>query len=280
MRRTSGASSLLVAALVLLPLTAAAQSSSLAEGMQRLEEADFDAARTAFERVLADSQTTRADWVRAHVQLAVVRFALRDRAGATEDVRAAIAAEPNVAPPAGSPPPLVALFTTQRAMQAGLSMTVHIDAERAPVANATGSIRVRAEGLIPATAIRVRCSSNHAEIATTTEAPEVSMAHLEIPALTSGASVDCVGAIVTSSGVALSESSWHGTVAAPILAPVPLAVGQPQRGPSRALIFGVAGGGVAVVAAVVVVLAVVLTQPASMHQPGDLTVGSIVGDAR
>ncbi len=97
-----------------VPCFAAARAQSLDEARTRFYGADFDGARTAFEALLGAPSLTRAQAIEAHRFLAVIALGQGQHDHALDEARAAVALDPDVRPPAGTPPEGRRLFEEAR----------------------------------------------------------------------------------------------------------------------------------------------------------------------
>jgi len=115
-RRADVAWAVVAAALAaVIPASARADGALLAEGMARMQEADFDAALDRFDRAEAGN-LDRDGLVRLYMHRAVVLFALDRPEEMRADLRRALALSPSARPPATSPPPVLVAAARIRAV--------------------------------------------------------------------------------------------------------------------------------------------------------------------
>ena len=104
-----------VAACVAFTLAASsARAQTAEEGLRLYNAAQFQEAIRAFEAVLASAAATRADVLTAHQHLTALHVFLGDEDAATRHAQAAVALEPEVRAPEGSPPQVAAALDAAR----------------------------------------------------------------------------------------------------------------------------------------------------------------------
>ncbi len=155
------------------PAPAAAQS--LDDARALWFEADFEGARREFRELLESPALDAPKALEAHRHLAVLYLVLGDDARARDHAEAAVALEPDVTPPEGSPGAAEALFRLARERVGAAGATLAIDAPAPLVVGERGTVRASLEHAPPALAssVRLRCDGAEARSAPPTVELEV-----------------------------------------------------------------------------------------------------------
>ena len=186
-----------VAACVAFSLSAAvARAQSAEEGRRLYMDAQFQEAVRAFESVLASAAATRADVLAAHQHLTALHVFLGNEEAAVRHAEAAVALDPEVRAPEGSPPQVAAALDAAREEVGGRSSLSIVPAgEILPSEQVTIAATVAPAPPALVSSVWLRCVAEGAPPAEATAAPpRVSIA------ITPGASapeVECTAAART-----------------------------------------------------------------------------------
>lgn len=132
---------------------------------ERWFEAEFEASLAAFDAVLARADLTAADALDAHRYLAALHQLLGDESAARAHADAAVALDPMVEPPDGSPPQARDLFLMARRRLGGRKATIEVEAPAPLSLDTPGQVVARIE---PAPAalferLLLRCGDERAD---------------------------------------------------------------------------------------------------------------------
>ena len=241
---------LLVLACVLVTEHASAQS--VDEARRLYLEADFEAAASAFDEVLARPSLDVETGAEAHRYLAVLRALLGDEQAARRHVALAVALDPAVSAPEGAPPWVPEAMEAARAELGGRAARIAI--EGAPEGDAyavTATLSPSPPGLVRE--LSLRCVSGQAEEHARGEPPQVAISI--VPA---AESVHCRASGTTPSGAPLFSAREELAVSSAGASAALLATEREEEdeGGAGAWPWLAAGAGVAVAAVVVAVLLV------------------------
>ncbi len=236
--------------------SASVQAQSVADGRRQYLAADFRRAGATFDAVLASPRLTAGDALEAHRYLAALWLALRNEPNATSHAEAAVALDPAVTPPDGSPPETAAIFTRARAgRERPATLAIAPAGDVAPEQPS----RVRAT-LTPAPAalasrLHLECHAGATQANRDGPLPAV---ELEITPPADATSIACRAAALTAAGASLfdTEESFDLVAPAPTLGD---GVGDDDGSSSGSPWPWIAAGGGAALVIATVVLVVVAT---------------------
>lgn len=236
-------------AAALIMWTGAADAQSLGQARSLYFEADFEGAIDGFQAVLDRPDATRRQIVEAHRYLAGLRTALGQGEAAEQHAAAALALDPEVAPPEGAPPEAQALFARLKARPDLHAARLAIDAE--PELQLTVPSRIVAR-LSPAPPLLFETLTLRCEGAGTAGQARGSPPSLALElAPTASSPVECHAEALTAAGAALVARART----LPLVTP-PATEQEEDAGGPLAWHWAVGGVGAAALIAVIVGIAV------------------------
>lgn len=197
--RSAPAAAICIALLAIGAVSGVAQAQTLERARELYLGADFEAALSAFDEVLARPDLSPFDALAAHLHLAALHLVLGAPDEARAHAEAAIAIDPSAEPPAGAPPPLAAMLARARSQ---------LDAPaRFELVRRAGDPRLVVEArLVPAprllaARLRLRCATAvDPPVSRESAPPEVVLRYEPAP---SASSVRCRADALTAGGASL-----------------------------------------------------------------------------
>lgn len=193
-------------AVLLVSSGAAAQRAQLDRARRLYVDADFRAAVTAFEELLARRDLRRDVAAEAHLHLTALSLALGLEARAREHAEAAVALDPRARPPEGAPPSMTRLLLEARS-RVGTPLAIAFRLHRRPVRGRAVRVEARATPAAPrlVSAVALRCTPAAAA------RREGRWVALVVPRV--GTSLSCSAAGETAAGARLvqADARWNAS---------------------------------------------------------------------
>lgn len=247
-----------VLAVVIMLFESQAAGQTLEEAQRRYLEADFRGATEAFNAVFDLEDLEVSDAATAHLYLAALALMFDDEARATLHAEAALALDPFLEPPAGSPSRLAELIRDIHDRTNGRSAEIEIrhQGPLEPDSAVEVSARLDPAPSVLAATISLECTTEEG----TTVRERGPPPEIQLSIFDATGALQCVAAALTSAGATLVLASLETVLETRTPVSFTQDRPEPQRPRSRRWLWaGVVTGVVAALAIVGIVLGVTLT---------------------
>ena len=190
---------------------ARAEAPGLANGRAHYLGARFEEAERAFEGVVQDGSSSRADLVEAFRYLSVLRLVRGMRGDAEEAAVRAVSLDRGLTPPDGAPPAAAELFDAVRERVPAGGLSCSLDLPPRPIASTPVGARVRVVGDLGGLVATAALTCAGRELRGTPErsGEGVAVAQIAVDGGPAGRRTECVARVLTEANIVLARSSGN-----------------------------------------------------------------------
>lgn len=190
---------------------ARAEAPGLSNGRAHYLGARFEEAERAFEGVVQDGDSSRADLVEAFRYLSVLRLVRGMRGDAEEAAVRAVSLDRGLTPPDGAPPEAAELFDSVRERVPAGGLSCRLELPPRPIASSPVGAQVRVVGDIGGLVASAALTCGGRELRGTPErsGDGVAVAQIAVDGGPAGRRTECVARLLTEANIVLARSSGN-----------------------------------------------------------------------